>query len=87
MSGTDRRNWLIALSELGAHRVGMAPRPLVTGKLQRVDPYTHLVDVLQRLGPHPAKHVVDPTPRIWKAKFADRPLRSDLDGSRDPPTL
>ena len=82
-----RRNWLFAWTELGARRVAVIQSLLVTCKLQGVDPYTYLVDVLQRVGQHPAKQVVDLTPRIWKAKFADRPLRSDLDRRRNPPTL
>ena len=60
-------------------------RLLVTCNLQRVEPYAYLVDVLQRVGRHPAKHVVELTPRVWKTTFADQPLRSDLDRTRDPP--
>ena len=33
---------------------------------------------------HPARDVIDLTPRRWKVLFADNPLRSDLD--RPPPT-
>ncbi len=54
-------------------------------KLQGVDPYTYLVDVLQRVGEHPAARVIELAPRVWKTLFADNPLRSDLDGARDPP--
>ena len=83
---TGRRNWLFAWTELGARRVGVIQSLLVTCKLQGVDPYTYLVDVLQRVGQHPATGVMELTPRLWKTLFADRPLRSDLDRSRDPPT-
>jgi hypothetical protein len=44
-----------------------------------VDPYTYLVDVLQRVAIHPAARVEELTPRRWKALFADNPLRSDVD--------
>ena len=37
-----------------------------------------LVDVLQRVGQHPAAEVVQLTPRLWKQHFAANPLRSDL---------
>mgnify|MGYP000503930311 CR=1 FL=1 len=37
-----------------------------------------LVDVLQRVGTHPAKEVIELTPRVWKRRFGDEPLRSDL---------
>ena len=41
-----------------------------------VDPYTCLVDVLQRIADHPQSEVADLTPRIWKEKFADRAMSS-----------
>ena len=47
-------------------------------KLQGVNPYTYLVDVLQRISEHPASQVVDLTPRVWKAKFSHAPMKSDL---------
>ena len=58
---------------------------LATCRLHGVDPYTYLVDVLQRVGEHPASRAVELTPRVWKTRFADDPLRSDLDRGRDPP--
>ena len=82
---TGRRNWLFAWTELGAQRIGVIQSLLVTCKLQAIDPYTYLVDVLQRVGQHPAKGVIELTPRVWKTLFADRPLRSDLDRGRVPP--
>ncbi len=59
---------------------------LATCSLQGVDPYTYLVDVLQRVGEHPASRATELTPRVWKTMFADDPLRSDLDRARDPPS-
>ena len=53
--------------------------------MQGVNPYTYLVDVLQRIDRHPAKRVIELTPRVWKELFAEKPLRSDLDRVRDPP--
>ena len=52
---------------------------LSTCRLQGVDPYTYLVDVLQRVQDHPAGAVGELTPRVWKEEFAADPLRSDLD--------
>lgn len=80
-----RRNWLFAWTELGAERVGAIQSLLVTCQMQGVNPYTYLVDVLQRIDRHPAKRAVELTPRVWKERFADDPLRSDLDRARDPP--
>ena len=50
----------------------------MTCRLHGVDPYTYLVDVLQRVGQHPASRVAELTPRYWKQLFSDQPLRSDL---------
>jgi len=74
-----RRNWLFCWTELGAKQVGIIQSLLVTCRLQGVDPYTYLVDVLQRISRHPARQVLDLTPRLWNEHFADCPLRSDLD--------
>ena len=73
-----KRNWLFASTEVGAQRVGIIQSLLVTCRLHGVDPYTYLVDVLQRISVHPAKRVIELTPRMWKSLFADDPLRSDL---------
>ena len=80
-----RKNWLFAWTEVGAERVGAIQSLLVTCQMQGVNPYIYLVDVLQRIDRHPAKRVIELTPRVWKDLFADNPLRSDLDRARDPP--
>jgi transposase len=74
-----RKNWLFCWTELGAKQVGIMQSLLVTCKLHGVNPHTYLVDVLQRISQHPASRVIELTPRIWKEKFADTPLRSALD--------
>jgi transposase len=76
-----RRNWLFCWTELGARQVGIIQSLLVTCKLHGINPYTYLVDVLQRISQHPASDVLALTPRVWKVKYADNPLRSDLDAS------
>jgi transposase len=73
-----RRNWLFCWTELGARHVGMVQSLLTTCKLHEVDPYDYLVDVLQRVGQHPASRVAELTPRRWKELYADNPLRSPL---------
>lgn len=73
-----RRNWLFCWTEIGAKQVGIIQSLLVTCQLQGIDPYTYLVDVLQRVSQHPASKVIELTPRVWKETFADNPLRSDL---------
>ncbi len=39
-----------------------------------VDPYSYLVDVLQRLESHPSGRVRELTPRVWKEKFGGNPI-------------
>ncbi len=51
---------------------------MVTCRLLGINPYHYLVDVLQRVSLHPAKDVIDLTPRVWKDKFKDHLLTSDL---------
>jgi hypothetical protein len=74
-----KKNWLINWTEVGAQRVGIIQSLLTTCRLQGVDPYTYLVDVLQRISLHPAREVGQLTPRRWKTLFGDNLLRSDLD--------
>jgi len=76
-----RKNWQFCWTELGAHHVGVIQSLLTTCKLHGIDPYTYLVDVLQRIDRHPAKDVHLLTPRLWKQHFADNPLRSVIDNS------
>ncbi len=73
-----RKNWLFCWTEFGAEQVGIIQSLLVTCKLHGVNPYEYLVDVLQRIETHPASKVVELTPRVWKEKFSDDPMRSDL---------
>jgi len=74
-----RKNWLFCWTEIGAKYVGIFQSLLVTCRLQGVDPYTYLVDVLQRVERHPASDVAALTPRLWKERFAADPLRSAID--------
>ena len=73
-----RKAWMFCWTEVGAEYVGIAQSLITTCRLHGVDPYTSLVDVLQRVGQHPASRVAELTPRQWKHNFADRPLSSDL---------
>jgi transposase len=73
-----KKNYLFAWTEIGAERIGFIHSLLVTCRLQGVDPYSYLVDVLQRINVHPASKAIELTPRVWKEKFADNPMKSDL---------
>jgi len=74
-----RKNWLFCWTEIGAEYVGVIQSLLSTCWVQGIDPYTYLVDVLQRIDRHPAKDVALLTPRLWKENFAADPLRSAID--------
>lgn len=73
-----RRAWLFAWTELGAQQIGIIQSLVTTCRLHGIDPYTYLVDVLQRVSCHPASQIALLTPRLWKLHFANNPLRSDL---------
>jgi len=73
-----RKSWLFCWTELGAQQVGQIQSLLTTCVLHGVDPYTYLVDVLQRIDRHPQSQVAELTPRLWTGHFANAPLRSLL---------
>ena len=74
-----RRNWLFCWTELGAAQVGVVQSLTSTCKLHDINPYTYLVDVMQRVQIHPNSRIQELTPRLWKQHFADDPMGSDLD--------
>ena len=71
-----RKAWLFCWTEVGAEKVGIIQSLITTCVLHGVDPYTYLVDVLQRIADHPQREVADLTPRLWKEKFADQAIPS-----------
>jgi transposase len=73
-----RKAWLFCWTEVGAEKVGQIQSLLTTCVLHDVDPYTYLVDVLQRIDTHPQSQVAELTPRLWKEHFAAQPLRSAI---------
>lgn len=74
-----RKNWLFCWTELGAEHLGIIQSLISTCKLHDLNPYTYLVDVLQRISQHPAREVNELTPRLWKTRFANNPLRALVD--------
>ena len=59
-----RKNWLFCWTEAGAHVVGKIQSLIVTCRLHGIDPYTYLVDVLQRISSISVHDVDQLTPRI-----------------------
>ena len=75
-----KKNWMFSWTEAGAEQLGIIYSLIATCRMQGVDPYTYLVDVLLRVGQHPANKVDELIPRHWKNLFQDNPMRSDLWG-------
>jgi len=73
-----KKNWMFCWTELGAEHVGLIQSLISTCKLHDINPQVYLTDVLQRISVHPASRIDELTPRLWKEKFADNPMRSVL---------
>lgn len=74
-----KKNWLFCWTEAGAEDVATIQTLLATCRIQGVNAYEYLVDVLQRVAIHPASEVETLTPRLWKEHFSTQPLRSVVD--------
>src|SRR5690554_947710 len=73
-----KKNWMFCWTELGAEHLGIIQSLISTCKLHDINPYTYLVDVLQRISQHPATEVANLTPRLWKIRFDASPLRARI---------
>ena len=74
-----RKAWLFCWTEVGAEYIGVIQSLMTTCRLHDINPYTYLVDVLQRIFIHPDHDIEALTPRRWEATFGDNSLRSNLD--------
>ena len=66
---TDRagpQKWLFAGSEAAAHRTAILCSLVQTCKHLQVNPFVYLRDVIERVSTHPARLVLELTPRQWK---------------------
>jgi transposase len=61
-----RKNWLFAGSEAAAHRAAILCSLVHTCKNLQIDPFVYLRDVIERVSTHPARRVIELTPREWK---------------------
>lgn len=75
-----RKNWLFAGSENGAETACVLYSLLATCKLHGVNPFEYLRDVVMRVGRHPARDVLDLSPKAWKQKL------QNLDAARSAPS-
>ena len=65
-----RKNWLAFGSERGGRDGATLFTLLGSCKMQHVNPFEYLRDVLPRLGTHPASRIAELTPRGWRAARA-----------------
>ncbi|HEY6419905.1 MAG TPA: transposase [Candidatus Binataceae bacterium] len=61
-----RKNWLFAGSEAAAHRAAILCSLVQTCKHLQINPFVYLRDVIERVSTHPARLVLELTPREWK---------------------
>lgn len=71
-----RKNWLFNWTKQGARYSAILYTLISSCRLQKIDPMTYLVDILQRIQTHPAADTHLLTPRNWKENFASEPLGS-----------
>lgn len=61
-----RKNWLFTGSPEGGARAALLYSLINSCKLQKIDPFEYLRDVIERISTHPASRVAELTPRGWK---------------------
>jgi hypothetical protein len=60
-----RKNYLFAGSEAAAHRTAILCSLVQTCKHLQINPFVYLRDVIERVSTHPARLVLELTPREW----------------------
>lgn len=66
-----KKNWLFCSTEIGAEYLGILYSLLYTARLQDIDPYMYLVDILPRVESCPTEDLYSLTPRGWKLTRAN----------------
>jgi transposase len=61
-----RKNWLFCWSEVGAKYAAIAFTLIESCKMNGVNPWEYIMDVLQRIDSHPARQIHLMTPKHWK---------------------
>ena len=66
-----RKNWMFAGSDAGAQRAAIVFSLIETCKLNDIDPFAYLQDILARLPTHPANRIDELLPYHWKTRHSD----------------
>jgi hypothetical protein len=61
------KNWLFAGSELAGHRAAVVMSLVQSAKLNGLDPWAYLRDVLARIHTHPSHRIDELLPHRWRA--------------------
>lgn len=62
-----RSNWLFAGSLRAGQRAAAIMSLIGSAKMNDIDPYAYLSDVLARLPTHPASHIAELLPHRWRS--------------------
>ena len=62
-----RKSWLFCGSDRGGQRAAVLYSPIVSAKMNDIDPQAWLADILARIAAHPAQRIVDLLPWNWRA--------------------
>ena len=68
-----RKNYLFAGSYAAAQRIAVFYSLLGSCKLQGIEPYAYLKDILERLPDHPIRQIDDLLPHRWKPQQSEKP--------------
>ena len=63
-----RKNWMFAGSDAGGQRAAIVYSLIETCKLNDIDPFAYLQDVLARLPTHPANRIDELLPYHWETR-------------------
>jgi transposase len=69
-----RKNWEFAGSDEGGKRAAVLYSLIATCRMNDVEPWAYLKDVLARVSSHPASRIAELTPRGWKQACAQAAL-------------
>jgi hypothetical protein len=70
--GVGRKNWLFVGSELAGERAAMIMSLLQSARLNKIEPWVYLKDVLTRLPTQLNSKIDELLPHLWKPATAAR---------------